>query len=254
MRLIVNADDLGYSPGINRGIIHGFRRGVVTSTTLMVNQACCHDGAKRALRAGLPAGLHLNLTHGRPLSEPRAVSTLINEEGLFYSPDALYSCHPVAAEVETEIEAQLEKASSLGIVPTHLDAHHHLQEHPVVRAAMIKVAAKHKLPLRQCSEAVKTTFNRAGISTPHIFVSSFWDDKATTAHLCEVLGQLSESCTESEVVELMTHPGLPDRNITQSSYYRQRMQELRVLCSPEARDLIMGLKIKLVDYRVLHSK
>ena len=34
-RLIVNADDLGMSKGVNRGIIEGHQRGLITSTSVM---------------------------------------------------------------------------------------------------------------------------------------------------------------------------------------------------------------------------
>ena len=37
-KLIVNADDFGLTPGVNYGIIEAFKYGILTSTTLMINQ------------------------------------------------------------------------------------------------------------------------------------------------------------------------------------------------------------------------
>ena len=65
-RLIVNADDLGYDPAVNEGIVRAMRSGVVTSSTLMVNLPHSAHGA--TLARGLPVGLHLNLSRGAPLS------------------------------------------------------------------------------------------------------------------------------------------------------------------------------------------
>ena len=85
--LIVNADDYAMSPGVSRGILEAHARGVVTSTTALVNT----PGAKEALaaaRAGAPAlglGLHVNLSFGRPVLPPSAVPSLVGDEGHFFS-------------------------------------------------------------------------------------------------------------------------------------------------------------------------
>lgn len=254
MRIIVNADDCGYSPGINRGIIHTLRRGIVTGTTLMVNQPYSRHavGLLKHWRV-LSVGLHLNLTRGRPLSRLQFVPTLVNEAGQFHPPKSIYRLPINVREVEKEIEAQLDALFQQGLEPTHLDAHHHLQSHPVIRDAMIRVAGKYALPLRHCCNKSKNAFLQAGIPTPDYFVSSFWDDRATVPHICNILRHLSARCTGESVVELMTHPGFPRKNLCGSSYYRQRRQELLALCSPVVKKLVKTLKIELVDYRCLSS-
>jgi len=73
-RLIINADDLGYDPAINRGIVEAMRKGAVTSATLMVNLPHSAEGA--ALASGLAVGLHLNLARGMPVS-PRFPPTFL---------------------------------------------------------------------------------------------------------------------------------------------------------------------------------
>ncbi len=249
--LIVNADDCGYSPGINRGIIQAFRRGIVTSTTLMVNQPYCREAVKLLQRyKGPAAGLHLNLTRGRPVSDVCSVPSLVDAGGVFQEPPVLYRREIIYAEVLMEVEAQYEKAKELGIVPTHLDAHHHLQCHPVVRKAMIMLASKHRLPLRHFGEEDKKEILEAGIATPALFVSDFWDTRATVSYLCNLLKSISEHFC-GECVEIMTHPGFSDSNVAESTYSTQREQELRTLCSPEIKKMITELKIKLVDYNYL---
>lgn len=254
MYLIVNADDCGYSPGINRGIIHALQRGIVTSTTLMVNQPYSREAAILLAEGCFPAGLHLNLTRGRPVSEPGHVLSLRDQRGFFHLPGAVKNVYLAVTELEKEIEAQLGRLESFGLTPTHIDVHHHLQCHPPIRAALIKVAAKYQLPLRHSCTETKNAFKREAVVTPDCFISSFYDTQATTIHLCELLKKYSSTCPENSVVELMTHPGFCDGNTAASSYDRQRLQELEALCSPEVRELAATLQIKMVDYRILHKK
>src|SRR5689334_18441591 len=80
--LIVNADDLGWTVGVNRGIAETHRNGIVTSTSLLANGAAFEDGVKVA--RGLPAmgvGVHLNLTNGAPVSALKSVASLADETG-----------------------------------------------------------------------------------------------------------------------------------------------------------------------------
>ena len=82
-RLIVNADDLGWADGVNRGIADAHRNGIVTSASLIANGAAfagAIDVAKSAPALGI--GVHLNLSDGKPVSD-EPVPTLTNEQGDF---------------------------------------------------------------------------------------------------------------------------------------------------------------------------
>lgn len=57
--LIVNADDFGYSYGINKGIVQGHRQGIVTSTSVMVNGVAASEASRlTSLCPDLSIGLH----------------------------------------------------------------------------------------------------------------------------------------------------------------------------------------------------
>jgi chitin disaccharide deacetylase len=82
--LIVNADDLGWTDGVNRGIVAAFRNGIVTSTSLLANGAAFAGGVEMARAArGLGVGVHLNLSDGAPLADRETVTSLLNNEGEF---------------------------------------------------------------------------------------------------------------------------------------------------------------------------
>src|SRR5262245_52162998 len=84
-RLIINADDFGFSASSNRGIIAGHKQGVVTSTTLMVGMPAAAEAASLARQhPKLGVGLHFNLTCGRPCRPAKDIPSLVDANGQFY--------------------------------------------------------------------------------------------------------------------------------------------------------------------------
>ena len=74
--LIVNADDFGLTAGVSRGILEAGGRGIVTSTTLLVNRDIPPAQIEELQVSELGVGVHLNLTLGAPVSDPREVGQL----------------------------------------------------------------------------------------------------------------------------------------------------------------------------------
>lgn len=140
-RLILNADDFGWSRGITDGILRAHLEGVVTSTTMMVNQPASDYALERwaATAPRLAIGIHLNLCEGTPAAGSAAVPTLVNDEGGFYPIAELrkrLSARRVnGSEIETEFRYQMQWMKNRGVVPTHADSHHHIHFHPMVAPA-----------------------------------------------------------------------------------------------------------------------
>ena len=158
-RLIINADDFGFSEGVTRGIVEAHAAGSVTSASIMAN-GIDWDNAVRLARATrtLGFGVHLNLVQGRPLLRvPSLTDPATNE---FYSLGVL-ALRAVAGridrgELEAETRAQIERVRGAGIAVTHLDSHRHAHALPaifpvvarVVRDAGIRVIRIPREPLR----------------------------------------------------------------------------------------------------------
>src|SRR3981081_1226976 len=89
--LIVNADDLGWTVGVNRGIEGAHRNGIVTSASLLANGGAFAEAVELARGTrGLGVGVHLNLSDGRPIAPRESVPTLVNGAGEFEGgPDGL---------------------------------------------------------------------------------------------------------------------------------------------------------------------
>jgi chitin disaccharide deacetylase len=247
-RLIVNADDLGRTTGINDGIFAAHRDGIVTSATLMVCYPAAHDAASRlAEHPALGVGLHLQMSGGRPLLESSAVPSLVDADGnLPRRPEGLGGAQ--RADVEREARAQLARFVELaGRLPTHLDSHHHSHRVPVVRDVVADLAVEHGLPVRNASPEVAAVLRARGIATTEAFDDRFYDAGVTLEVLRAAIAAVGEGVTE-----LMCHPGRSDAELRAGSTYADlRDQEIRLLCSPEARAAIAERGIELVHFGAL---
>jgi len=147
--LIINADDAGYSRGINHAIAQCADRGVVRSTTLMANGGAFEHAVK--VLGGvrdLGIGVHLVLTDLAPVDPTGRMQELLDEGGrLPRGPLALFSALAAGrGGMETlrrELILQVEKVLDHGILPTHLDSHKHVHAAPPILEMVLKVAARY---------------------------------------------------------------------------------------------------------------
>jgi predicted glycoside hydrolase/deacetylase ChbG (UPF0249 family) len=146
-RLIVNADDFGYSEAINRAILSGFKSSLVTSTSIMANMPGFDDavglvGENDLL--GQKVGVHLNLTEGFALSRSLAgCAAFCAEDGrLIYRRDrSLFRLgRKERVAVYEELRMQLERVLATGIRPTHLDSHHHVHTEWAIAPLVCRLA------------------------------------------------------------------------------------------------------------------
>src|SRR6516225_9578105 len=147
--LIVNADDLGWTEGVNRGIVEAHQKGLVTSCSLMANGRAFESAFEAAQsNPQLGIGVHLNLSDGPPTAPAEEVRGLLNEVGeLEDGPESLLlriaSRSIAMEEVEREWDAQIQKVRRNGIEPTHLDGHKHVHMLPGLFEIALRLAKKH---------------------------------------------------------------------------------------------------------------
>ena len=282
--LIINADDFGLTPGVNRGIVSAFREGVLTSTTMMVNMRFFDEAVELAREnSDLPVGVHLTLLWGRPVSDPVAVPSLVDDEGRF--PRSLgtlgrrYLLGSLEPEhLKVEFRAQIRKFQQTGLRPTHLDTHKHVHCLPGVLRAMLSVAREFdirriRFPLEQelaiqpgdqpsaprrsswsatakrqlirvlCSRN-RNVLDASGIRTTDHFVGIRYQDCLNSGVLGLILNNLG-----SGVTELMCHPGYNDEHLGEyAKVPPHREQELEGLKAPQVRELVEQRSIRLMHY------
>jgi chitin disaccharide deacetylase len=277
--LVVNADDFGISPGVNRGIVDAHRRGAVTAASLMANLPSAEDALERAAECpNLDLGLHLTLTAGRPLTPPEDVPTLVDSAGRFHLLGALLARLSLGRlrpdEIARELDAQVAWARARGVQPSHLDSHHHIHTHPAVARIVLQLAARHGIPYVRCpsegldpghlagthprdaarslvvsapGSLLRRSVRRRGLRTTRHFRGLALGFGFGDAALVRTLRRLPPGVTE-----LMTHPGYPDAELARlTAFAAGRQHELRALVSPEAKSTLERRNIRLQSFREL---
>ena len=266
--LIVNADDFGLSPGINRGIIETFENGIVTRTSIMANGPAFDDACSLALQTSIPVGLHLNLTFGLPVLSPEEIPSLVDARGRFYGKWAFtrrfFSGLMKHREIEKEFHAQLEKVSRHSIHITHLDSHHHIHCLPGVGKICRQLAGKYgiknirrvTMPRISGRRFLSSYLSQMIIASSCKFrISKFemrnytcWGFEFMAAKnkkdtLLKILASLQEG-----VNELMCHPGYAKQTDDVGKYLQDRQAELKALCEHQVREFVMKNDIKLISF------
>jgi chitin disaccharide deacetylase len=249
VKLIVNADDFGYTERVSAGIIRAHRDGIVTATTLMTN-APHTDGAAKLARAdpSLDVGVHLVVTFDRPTGDVARLRTLVDKDGRFFRPKELLARNIDREEALLEYRAQYRKARQLlGRAPTHLDSHHWVHDHPALEWAIGELARETGAAVRIHSDEQRDRLRARGVRTPDHFAREFqYEGKVGVEPLLSLLGTLA---TRRGVTELMCHPGEMDEGmVKRSGYARERATELATLTDPRALAAVKDLHITLTTF------
>ncbi len=137
-RLIVNADDLGLTSGVNRGILQAFEGGIVTSASLLVTGSAVKEAVELARQnPELDVGLHLALVEEQAVLGCEVLPSLVDETGRFPPTSGeFFRCAFLGRinwdEVELEIAAQIARFQETGLQLSHLDSHQHVHMFPRV--------------------------------------------------------------------------------------------------------------------------
>jgi predicted glycoside hydrolase/deacetylase ChbG (UPF0249 family) len=148
-RLILNADDFGLTPGINRAIAELHSAGALTSATLMANGPAFDDAIRIAhAQPSLGIGCHIVLTDGIPLSPPETIPTLLGPDRKsfrasvtdFFAAVLLGRVSP--ADIFRETQAQIDRIQQQGIPLTHIDTHKHTHILPQIARPLLDAAER----------------------------------------------------------------------------------------------------------------
>ena len=288
-RLIVNADDFGFTAGVNRAIVEAHTRGIVTSSTLMANARAFADAivsAKTVPR--LSVGCHIVLIDGEPILDAKQIPSIASassgrvrfRQGLKSFATRALAGRLDAGEIESEATAQIRKLQAAGVNVSHVDTHKHTHLFPSVLRPLLRAARAcgvrairnpfgPRQPLRS-SELLK----RPGLWTRYAEVrilrmlAARFREAANRAGLITpdgtlgivVTGALDEKLFRAVAAiipegtwEFVCHPGYNDDDLKLAStcLRESRETELRVLTMPEARSLLLNQGISLISYHEL---
>jgi chitin disaccharide deacetylase len=286
-RLVVNADDLDLSEGVNEGIFSAHDRGILTSASLFASAPATTQAIRRAgLRPSLSIGVHLTLVDGTPTLPANRIPSLVDLDGRFrpsWKPFVLACVRGKVAfdEVEGELTAQIDRIRAEGIRLTHLDSHKHVHAFPPIFAIVVRLAARFgipavRVPYEQWSPA---WFDRQyGRQTARQALANLamlpWasrDYRAASQRRLRVsrfVGRVHTGVLSTEsldatlrhlrpgVTELMVHPGYVDEALQQTAtrLLSSRAREVDLLCSSAVRDRVEVEGIDLVRHDLTVSR
>lgn len=248
--LIVNADDANLTSGVNQAILKAHAEGLVTSTTFLINLPVESETVRSFAKAGrLGVGLHLNISLGVPVTKRRQVSSLVCETG-FRKRDSLLGKLPAASEVALEYQNQIRLfRKHFWRMPTHLDTHHQLHDHPFFLRVLIETAKHFRLPIRRSALWKGKVSRRPVLSSDRLWgdlrPEKYWRKKS----LMEALKKIPLGVTE-----VMCHPGRVDPALKAvTSFTVGRFKEYQVFAARDLRKWVESRGIELTHYGMWYT-
>ncbi|MHC4870696.1 MAG: carbohydrate deacetylase [Planctomycetota bacterium] len=276
-KLIVNADDFGFSTGINDGILKCHKDGILTSTTIAANMPAAEEAAEKSKDfPDLGTGIHLNIVRGCPLTDKTKVNDLVDSNGHFrlshkdFALLSLYKNNKIIKQIDYEYRAQIERALSLGLKISHIDSERHHAVWPAVFNIVLKLAEEYQirglrlinepfLPtglssgitniVKTCSLRILSKINKRSIDnfiTTDYFYGSTHIGKINENFILSLL-----DCLPVGICELMTHPGIicGNESAEAASYLdKSRNIELEALCSKSVTAKVSKMNIELINF------
>jgi chitin disaccharide deacetylase len=237
-RLIINADDFGFTRDVNAGIIQAHREGVLTSATLMANGDAFDDAVRLAQETPtLDVGCHLVLVQGRSVLDGSALPETPLRL-LFQKIDA-YS----------ELRAQIQKILAAGIRPSHLDSHKHTHLLPGVFRAVVRLAKEFSISYIRRPLPAIDLYRRVALASGVRMTDHLRGFRLTGTLTEDTFAAAIERLPEGET-EFLCHPGLlgPELGQARTRLKESRVRELEALTSPRIRALISANGVRLSPF------
>ncbi len=243
-RLIVNADDFGFTRDVNEGILEAHRSGILTATTLMATGPAFEYAVQLAREnPDLDVGVHL---------------VLVGAEGFPATPARLTAAVALRRiKVYEQLVRQVRRILDAGLQPTHLDTHKHTHLLPPVLDAVARISEEFHIPWVRKPLPFSFPFlqwrlgrilDQHNCRTTDHFAGFEITGRYDAAQLAAVIRALPDGLTE-----FMCHPGFCTEEL-QASRTRlkdSRRRELDALTSPVVRAALQESSVVLTRYRDL---
>lgn len=276
-QLIINADDFGLHPLINKGIIEGYTKGMITSTSLMPSSPYFDEAVKLAkANPGLGIGIHLTLVGGVAPVLKSGVDSLLDSRKVFAEDYTVfakkwYTGSIKKIELERELRAQIEKVLASGIKPTHIDSHQHMHVLPGIAGIVVRLCceygiAKVRMPaenifwsggfnaglgrkigrngLSFCAGLAKLKARQAGLVYPQHFFGMLAGGNLNAQLVKNILLNLPDGTSE-----IMTHPGTDNFTLSKSFKWGYHWHdELNAFLSETNKKIARERGIELINF------
>lgn len=245
-RILIRADDLGYSEGVNYGIAKSVKDGIIKNVGVMVNMPFAEHGLQLLKQTDICFGQHTNICVGKPITNPSLIPSIVKENGEFKSSKDYRNSKEdfvILDEVILEIEAQYQRFLELIGEPPHYFEGHAVSSKNFFKGLQI-VAQKHGLKYSGFS-----TNNNIPITVGETKVYIYMDSMKPDYNPLDLLKYILKNAHKDSVNIMVCHPGYLDSYILKnSSLTIPRTLEVEMLCSEETKEIIKEEKGILVTY------
>lgn len=242
-KLLLRADDLGFSEAVNYGIAKTAQKGLIRNCGVMVNMEATEHAVRLFQRIPCCLGLHCNVSVGRPVCDPGDVPTLVDSNGEFHSSRKYREAEEEFASVEDlrrELAAQYARFFRLFCrKPAYFEAHAVASKHLAV--ALEQVAEEYGL-FYQPSFQDFTLGGTHVINTPIASMAPDYDARAA-------LKAALSKAEDGRCYLYVCHPGYLDAYLLKhTSLTLARADEADMLCDPDIRRWLAEQDFVLVTY------
>lgn len=264
-KLIVVADDFGFSEAYNLGVMKAYKEGIVTVLSLMSNMEAAEHGIILVKKEMPEACIvqHTNFVQGRPCSNSEKIKSLVDENGYFYRSNKWRSemaedqkcvgdVIVTKEDCKTETLSQMERFKELtGSYPIHFEGHSVFSK--VVVEAFNEVAAEKQI---HC------------MTMPEVETQTMYAAHELLMDMREGMDLLNRGARPEDFLEdkfgLLTsnydinilhfHPGYLDAYLLDNtSLTLPRCRDLETLCDPRVKSWMVEHKIELVDFKAIYK-
>jgi predicted glycoside hydrolase/deacetylase ChbG (UPF0249 family) len=265
--LIIHADDVAETHAVNAATFRALESGAVNSASIMVPCPWFPEAADYAKsHPEVDFGLHLTLTSERvyyrwgPVAGPAKVPSLVDSNGYFHHD---WEQHPAIdpRDVETELRAQIERAQSMGVRPTHFDSHQYrlIENGKEIFQVFVRLGREYKVPIFVARDwLAEHPYLESSLGPQDLIL----DHTVTISPdvPAEKWGDFYRDALKNlqpGVTEFVIHVGLDDEELraatreraTWGSAWRQR--DFDFFTSKEFRALLEQQHVKLITWREL---
>lgn len=243
--LIINADDLGISSEVNRGIFMAYEKGMVTDSSLLIKGPHTREAMQMIRKEpSFQVGIHIDLD---PLLgwESPGIERLSRQKLLevMKEPDFI-------EKVKKEIDKQLTAFLDAGLIPSHIDTHHHVHGFPQIFELLVEAIGKQGIKAIRFSKKGYSLLGREEICITAEQAQGMEDTlrKKKILHphyLIDPLSPFSLREISTGVSELMVHPSMG------GDTWRQR--DFEMLMDPLFMSTMRDEGIQLIGFAALAS-
>ncbi|MBE6980547.1 MAG: ChbG/HpnK family deacetylase [Ruminococcaceae bacterium] len=243
-KILVRADDLGYSEAFNYGLARAVKSGIVRSVGVMPNMEWAEHGVRLMDGTDVTFTVHANICQGKPITDPKLIPSLVDENGEFKHKDLYRNAKEdfvVLEEVVMEVEAQFNRLVELtGKKPYMVEAH--AVPSANFNKALAIVAQKYgveSMKVGPKGPMIGSTYLKFSMDSGNPDYNPFESFKKAA----------SQPMAEDEAALMVLHPGFVDAYVLDTSYITTaRAREVEFAINPEVPKWCRENGVQLLTY------